>query len=335
MAGTRGYPPTAVFSAHGIFGRRHSGILPDGRSQQSGRGLGRRAEHARHLQVHGCGSNLGGDGQRHRGEERHHLPGFTVNPRDSRTVYAAAQLSSTAWAGKTVMGQMFDLSKGVVYKSTDGGENWRAVWRGDNLARYIWIDPRDSKVLYVSTGIFDGEAGNSDPVANKPGGVGILKSTDGGATWRVLNEANGLNNLYVSSLFMHPTNPDILLAGTGNFVYGDGDGVYLSTDAGTRGDAPWGRATWSIRRMAIRSRRWSSPSPIPRLLMPPAVWPCTAARMAARRGRWWLGFPITQASALRECRPGSPWTFKWTRAMRIGFSSTTIPAATFLATTAA
>jgi uncharacterized protein (TIGR03437 family) len=158
--------------------------------------------------------------------------GFTVDPRDSRTVYAAAQLSSTAWAGKTVMGQMFDLSKGVVYKSTDGGTNWRAVWRGDSLARYIWIDPRDSKVLYVSTGIFDAEAGNSDPVANQPGGVGILKSTDGGATWRVLNQANGLNNLYVSSLFMHPTNPDILLAGTGNFVYGDWGGVYLSTDAG-------------------------------------------------------------------------------------------------------
>jgi len=159
--------------------------------------------------------------------------GFTVDPRDSRTVYAAAQLSSTAWAGKVVMGQMFDLSKGVVYKSTDGGENWRAVWRGDNLARYIWIDPRDSKVLYVSTGIFDGEAGNSDQVANKPGGVGILKSTDGGTTWRVLNQANGLNNLYVGSLFMHPANPDILLAGTGNAVYGDAEGVYLSTDAGT------------------------------------------------------------------------------------------------------
>ena len=158
--------------------------------------------------------------------------GFTVDPRDSRTVYAAAQLSSTAWAGKTVMGQMFDLSKGVVYKSTDGGANWRAVWRGDSLARYIWIDPRDSRVLYVSTGIFDAEAGNSDPVANKAGGVGILKSTDGGATWRVLNQANGLNNLYVSSLFMHPTNPDILLAGTGNFIYGDWGGVYLSTDAG-------------------------------------------------------------------------------------------------------
>jgi uncharacterized protein (TIGR03437 family) len=168
--------------------------------------------------------------------------GFTVDPRDSRTVYAAAEISSTVWAGKVMTGEMFDLVKGVVYKTTDSGANWRAVWRGDNLARYIWIDPRDSKVLYVSTGIFDREAANSDPVANKPGGVGILKSTDGGATWRVLNQANGLNNLYVGSLFMHPTNPDILLAGTGHAIYTDAEGVYLSTDAG---------ATWR-RTMASR-----------------------------------------------------------------------------------
>ena len=122
--------------------------------------------------------------------------------------------------------------KGVVYKTTDGGENWTAIWRGDNLARYIWIDPRDSNVLYVSTGIFDREAANSDATRNIPGGVGVLKSKDGGRTWRVLNEANGLKNLYVGSLFMHPTNPDILLAGTGNGSWPSEQGTYLSTDGG-------------------------------------------------------------------------------------------------------
>ena len=48
------------------------------------------------------------------------------------------------------------MNKGVVYKTTDGGENWNLVWEGDNLARYVWIDPRNSDVVYVSTGIFDG-----------------------------------------------------------------------------------------------------------------------------------------------------------------------------------
>jgi len=158
--------------------------------------------------------------------------GFTVDPRDSNIVYAAAEISSFVWAGEARIGREFDLTKGVVYKTTDSGEHWTAIWRGDNLARYIWIDPRNPNVLYVSTGIFDREAANSDPRTNTPGGVGIVKSTDGGRTWRALNQSNGLKNLYIGTLFMHPQNPDILLAGAGNNAYLEGSGVYLSTDGG-------------------------------------------------------------------------------------------------------
>jgi photosystem II stability/assembly factor-like uncharacterized protein len=118
----------------------------------------------------------------------------------------------------------------VVYKSVDGGNNWSAIWRGDNLARYILIDPRDSNVIYVSTGIFDREAANSDHTTNSPGGVGVLKSTDGGQTWAQMN--NGITNLYVGTLFMHPEDPDMLLAGTGNNAYPDGAGVFLTVDGG-------------------------------------------------------------------------------------------------------
>jgi len=156
--------------------------------------------------------------------------GFTVDPRSSDIVYAAAELSSWAWAGEGRSGREFDMTQGVVYKTTDGGQNWTPVWRGDNLARYVWIDPRDPEVVYVSTGIFDREAANSIPDSRTPGGVGMIKSTDGGQTWREVN--NGLANLYVGTLFMHPENPDILLAGTGNNQYYDRAGVYLSTDGG-------------------------------------------------------------------------------------------------------
>jgi photosystem II stability/assembly factor-like uncharacterized protein len=162
--------------------------------------------------------------------------GFTVDPRDSNTVYAAAEISSFAWTQdrRARTGSQFDLTKGVVYKTTDGGAHWTAIWRGDNLARYIWIDPRDPDVIYVSTGIFDREAANSDAGRGVSGGLGVLKSTDGGRSWQVLGREKGLQNLYVGSLFMHPLNPDILLAGTGVFVvpYNDAAGVYLSTDAG-------------------------------------------------------------------------------------------------------
>ncbi len=158
--------------------------------------------------------------------------GITIDPKDSNTVYAAAEISSYAWAGKNSPGKEFDRTKGVVYRTRDGGQNWTAIWRGDNLARYVWIDPRDSAVIYVSTGIFDREAANSDLVHGEAGGVGILKTTDGGQTWRVLNQSHGLGNLYVGSLFLHPQNPDILLAGTGMNQHLAEAGIYLSTDQG-------------------------------------------------------------------------------------------------------
>ncbi len=156
--------------------------------------------------------------------------GFTVDPRDSSVVYGAAEISSFVWAGAERRGREFDMVKGVVYKTTDGGDHWEPVWRGDNLARYIWLDPRNPDVVYVSTGIFDREAANSDPVAGKPGAVGVIKSTDGGRTWNAMTR--GMINLYVGSLFMHPDNPDILLAGTGNNQYRQGAGIYVSKDGG-------------------------------------------------------------------------------------------------------
>jgi photosystem II stability/assembly factor-like uncharacterized protein len=156
--------------------------------------------------------------------------GFGVDPQDSDVVYAAGEVSSWEWAGVYRLGREFEMVQGVVYKTTDGGQVWKKVWQGDNLARYIWIDPRDSNVLYVSTGIFDREAANSDVLHHQDGGVGVIKSTDGGETWQQVN--NGLQNLYVGSLFMDQQNPDILLAGTGTAWGSPGAGVYLTVDGG-------------------------------------------------------------------------------------------------------
>ena len=72
---------------------------------------------------------------------------------------------------------------------------------------------------------------------------GFLKSTDGGETWRILGKENGLGNLYVGSLYMHPDNPDVLLAATGHVVPGPAAermmtegyspaGVYRTEDGG-------------------------------------------------------------------------------------------------------
>ncbi|MCM2315566.1 MAG: hypothetical protein NDJ92_10490, partial [Thermoanaerobaculia bacterium] len=163
--------------------------------------------------------------------------GITIDPRNPRVIYAAAEVPSREYAGENLMGLRFTLSKGVVYRSDDGGENWTAIWRGDSLARFVWIDPRNSNVIYVSTGFFDIEPANADPANLKPGGVGILKSTDGGATWTALDERNGLTDLYLGTLEMNPGNPEVLLTGSSDINYPNvTSGLFITFDGG---------ATWS------------------------------------------------------------------------------------------
>ncbi|MBI9045188.1 MAG: hypothetical protein JEZ06_11930 [Anaerolineaceae bacterium] len=156
--------------------------------------------------------------------------GFTVHPQTSDIVFTAAELHSWANGREGKNGLEFEMVEGIVYKTMDGGQTWEESWRGDNLARYIWINPQNPDVIYISTGIFDREAANSDPQSKKPGGEGVLKSVDGGETWENVNQ--GLNNLYVGSLFMQPDNPDTLIAGTGNNQYHLNGGVYLTMDGG-------------------------------------------------------------------------------------------------------
>ncbi|MCX7176268.1 MAG: hypothetical protein NT159_20550 [Proteobacteria bacterium] len=136
--------------------------------------------------------------------------GFTIKQGNSNVVYAQVEVRTTP----ELNGWQFFRSKGRVYKSVDGGENWQMIWEGNALARYLIIDPGDSNILYVSHGIFDIEPFDSDCKNGVYAGVGVLKSTDGGQTWSAAN--NGLTDLTVGSLRMHPTNSKILFAATGN-----------------------------------------------------------------------------------------------------------------------
>jgi photosystem II stability/assembly factor-like uncharacterized protein len=159
--------------------------------------------------------------------------GIAVEPGNSNVLYAAAEIGSSVWNGEPSPGREFDMTAGVVYKSVDAGENWNAVWRGDNLARYILINPIETDTIYVSTGIFDREAANSNPntpLKTVPGGEGVIKSTDAGASWQNIN--NGIDNLYVGSLVLDSANPDRLLVGVGNNQYFSNAGVYYSTNGG-------------------------------------------------------------------------------------------------------
>ncbi len=169
--------------------------------------------------------------------------GFTVDPRSSQTVYAMGELQRP---GNNVWGLGVG---GVVYKTTNGGESWTRIWHGAipaSLTRYMWINPENPDILYVSTGIFDrGAVGEVDieSTSDPFGGLGILKSTDGGQSWDVLGKENGLDFLYIGSLYMHPDDPDTLFAAAGHVApelasqKWDADGhspmgIYRTTDGG-------------------------------------------------------------------------------------------------------
>ncbi len=173
----------------------------------------------------------------------HHFRGFTVDPRSSDIVYAQAEVDCYLLRSECPTGVQ-SVVGGRVYRTTDGGQNWEIIWEGEALARYLWIDPTNQDVLYVSTGIFDRDPLNlptdgSDSLQDS--GVGVVKSTDGGQAWTELGKANGLTILHVGSLYMHPDDPQTLLAGTGHagmvkdpdtnqeVMYG---GVFLTTDGG-------------------------------------------------------------------------------------------------------
>lgn len=151
--------------------------------------------------------------------------GFAVRPGNSDVVFAAAEISTG------ILGNEFDKTKGKIYKTEDGGLNWQPVWEGDNLARIVIFDPTNPDVMFASTGIFDREAYNTR-------GVGVLKSTDGGVTWKQVNQ--GIANRFIGFLEMHPTNPQILFAAAGNNAVGGPGAVYRTLNGGES----WKKVLW-------------------------------------------------------------------------------------------
>ncbi|UCE19680.1 MAG: T9SS type A sorting domain-containing protein [Gemmatimonadota bacterium] len=151
--------------------------------------------------------------------------GFGVHPSNSNIVFAGAEINTGRW------GKAFGQVRGKIYKTTDKGENWSSVWFDESLVRFVLFDYLDPQIMYASTGIFDREAWEDQ--SYKGAGVGILKSTDGGDNWFQINNGipDSLGYLFTGFLEMHPTNPQILFAASGNNTWGNG-GVFRTTNGG-------------------------------------------------------------------------------------------------------
>jgi PKD repeat protein/photosystem II stability/assembly factor-like uncharacterized protein len=109
---------------------------------------------------------------------------------------------------------------GGLWKSTNGGSSWST--NTDKLSQVIGctdlaIDPTNTNIMYLATG--DGDAGDTYT-------VGVLKSTDGGATWNPTGLSFYMaNTRQMSRILLNPTSTNILLVATSA-------GIFRSDDAG-------------------------------------------------------------------------------------------------------
>ncbi|MBS1903889.1 MAG: hypothetical protein JSS75_09310 [Bacteroidetes bacterium] len=122
---------------------------------------------------------------------------------------------------------------GGAWRTTDGGTNWKPLTdRIPNLGvSDIAIDPSNPSNIYLATG----DAKDAGMYGN-PYSYGILKSSDGGASWAMSGLSWDVSErVTIPRLVISAADPKILLAG----VYGGTHrGIQRSTDGG---------ATWSQR----------------------------------------------------------------------------------------
>jgi photosystem II stability/assembly factor-like uncharacterized protein len=140
----------------------------------------------------------------------HRLLGFSVSalaidPTNANAVYVALQVAAFTGGPDP---------PGTIFKSTDGGEQWRevpiAVPAGAVISS-LAIDPATPSIVYAAHGPFG--AGKS----------GVLKSIDAGETW--IAAQSGLpDTILVNALAIDPSAPARIYAATDQ-------GVFRSTDA--------------------------------------------------------------------------------------------------------
>lgn len=119
---------------------------------------------------------------------------------------------------------IYAATLGGIFKTTDGGTAWTPL--SDSwplmMTSAVAIDPNNHLTVYAGTGDYGyyGVVGN-----------GIMKSTDGGATWHNYGSAN-FAGLSISRIIVDPTNSQDVVATAGKSADGNNGGIFSSTDGG-------------------------------------------------------------------------------------------------------
>ncbi|MFO8129767.1 MAG: hypothetical protein R6T99_07725 [Bacteroidales bacterium] len=164
-------------------------------------------------------SDDGGSGWKNMGlKDSEHISKILIHPENSGIIWVAAQ--GPLWSRGGDRG---------VYKSVDGGKNWKKTLGDDEWtgATDIVMDPRDPDRLYAAT--WQRHRNVAAYMGGGPGS-GLHRSEDGGETWVELKKGLPSSNMGKIGLAISPQKPDVLYAAieldrrTG--------GVYRSDDRG-------------------------------------------------------------------------------------------------------
>src|SRR6476620_11235748 len=116
---------------------------------------------------------------------------------------------------------------GGVWKTTDGGSNWKNIsdkYFGSTIGS-VAVAPSDENIIYV------GEGENTMRGNVSEGLGGIWRSEDGGRTWQNIGLKDGR---HIIRILVHPRNPDVVWVAVMGHLFGPNDerGVYKTTDGG-------------------------------------------------------------------------------------------------------
>src|SRR6266480_2808042 len=115
---------------------------------------------------------------------------------------------------------------GGVWKTTDGGANWKPLFDKESISSIgaIAVAPSDHNVIYAGTG----EAAIR---GNTTYGTGVFKSIDGGKTWQNV----GLkDSRQIGALIVDPRNENVVLVAALGHAFGPNTerGIFRTADGG-------------------------------------------------------------------------------------------------------
>lgn len=121
----------------------------------------------------------------------------------------------------------FGATGGGVWKTTDGGSNWKNIsdkYFGGTIGA-VAVAPSDENVIYV------GEGENTMRGNVSEGLGGMWRSDDGGRTWRNIGLKDGR---HIIRVVIHPRDPNTVWAAVVGHLFGPNEtrGVYKTTDGG-------------------------------------------------------------------------------------------------------